>query len=150
MPKFKLFGVDKVISIYLIGVFAINIYLLYVLYDFLKSIIPDDIDVNLFVAKSLVLIILTFVSFGVYLHTQTKRSILFFLGVVCLGFTTILDYINAFFLFDLNFVVLQSIFYATGLYLIFSYALIESKLKKLKEVESKQEKTTYSSDNILA
>ncbi|WP_143144281.1 hypothetical protein [Flaviramulus basaltis] len=147
LPKFKLFEVDKLIGIYLVTVFLINTYLLYALYGFLKSVIADGLEVNLFAVKSFMLIILTFLSFGIYLNTQTKRSILFLASCVCFGFSTILDYINVYYLYEWNFIMLHKILYVVGLYFLFSYALIENHVKKHKTSEIKE---SYSSENILA
>ena len=147
VPKFKLFEVDKIIGIYLVLVFLINVYLLYALYGFLKSVIPDSLEVNLFALKSLVLIILAFLSFGIYLNTQTKRSILFLASTVCFGFSTILDYINAYYFYDWNFIMVHKVLYAIGMYFLFSYAQIENHVKKNKFSEVNE---SYSPNNILA
>ena len=148
IPKFKLFNLDKIVGLYLVVVFFINIYFLFALQGVLKSTISDDIEVNLFTAKSLVLIILAFLSFGIYLNTQTKRSILFLASSVCFGFSTIIDYVNLYYFYDWNFIMLHKILYALGLYFLFSYAMIENYVKKFEPVEIKEE--TYPSDNILA
>jgi hypothetical protein len=149
IPKFKIFEVDKLIGVYLISVFLINIYLLYALYGFLISVIPDYIEVNLFIAKSLVLNILAFLSFGIYLNTQTKGSILFLVAVVCFGFSTNLDYINGYYLYDLNFIMFNRILYVIGLYLVFRYAMIDNKFSNT-SIETVDKHKDYSSDNILA
>ena len=146
VPRFKIIELDKLIGIYLVAVFLINVYLLYALYGFLKSVIPDSLEMNLFAVKSLLLIILTFISFGVYLNTQTKRSILFLASSVCFGFSTILNYVNEYYLYDWNFIMLHKILYAVGLYFLFSYAMIENYVKKSKAIEVKE---NFSSDNIL-
>jgi hypothetical protein len=149
MPKFKIFEVDKLIGVYLITVFFINIYLLYALYGFLISVIPNDMEVDLFIAKSLILTVLSFLSLGVYLNTQTKGSILFLVAVVCFGFSTIINYINGYYFYDWNFIMLHRILYVIGLYFIFRYAMIENKFSKPK-IKTVEKNENFSSNNILA
>ena len=145
MPKFKLLEVDKLIGIYLLGVFIINIFFLYTLYSILKVIIPDHTEVLLFGLKCLALIILAFISFGVYLNTQTKPSILFLVAVIFITFSTILNYVNLYYLYHWSFEMLYRVLYGIGLYFIFRY-IIDNKYKKT----IYGVKETFSSDNILA
>ncbi|TGV01678.1 hypothetical protein [Flavivirga rizhaonensis] len=146
MPKFKLLKIDKLIGLYLLGVFVINVFFLYTLYSVLKVIIPDQTEVLLFGLKSLALIILAFISFGVYLNTQTKQSILFLVAAIFIGFSTILNYVNLYYLYHWSFELLYRALYAVGLYFIFKYMIVDNRYKatiyKLRE--------RYSSDNILA
>ncbi|WP_303318977.1 hypothetical protein Q4Q34_19545 [Flavivirga abyssicola] len=146
MPKFKLSKIDKLIGLYLLGVFVINVFFLYTLYSVLKVIIPDQTEVLLFGLKSLALIILAFISFGVYLNTQTKQSILFLVAAIFIGFSTILNYVNLYYLYHWSFELLYRGLYAVGLYFIFKYMIVDNRYKatiyKLRE--------RYSSDNILA
>ncbi|GAA3589021.1 hypothetical protein Q4Q39_14330 [Flavivirga amylovorans] len=146
IPKFKLLKVDRLIGVYLFGVFIINIFFLYTLYSLLKVIIPDQTEVLLFGLKSLSLIILAFISFGVYLNTQTKQSILFLVATIFIALSTILNYINLYYLYHWSFEMLHRTLYAVGLYFIFKYIIVDNKHKrtiyKLKQ--------RYSSDNILA
>ncbi|NMH89449.1 hypothetical protein [Flavivirga algicola] len=129
-PKFKLLKVDKLIGVYLLGVFLINVFFLYTLYSILKVIIPDNMEVLLFGLKSLSLIVLAFVSFGVYLNTQSKQSILFLIAVIFIIFSTILNYINLYYLYHWSFEMLQRTLYGVGLYFIFRYIIADNKYKK--------------------
>lgn len=147
LPRFKIFKVDKLIAIYLLVVFAINLYFLYTIYEILKIIIPDQNEVLLIGVKSLTLIILAFISFAVYLNTQTKQSILFLVATICFAFSAIINYVNYYYLYDWSFVMLNRATYILGLYLLFKYFIIENKMRKPKEVKAGE---TFSSDNVLA
>ena len=130
IPKFKLLKVDKLIGVYLFGVFVINIFFLYTLFSILKVIIPDGTEVLLFGLKSLSLIVLAFISFGVYLNTQTKQSILFLVAVIFMAFSTILNYVNLYYLYHWSFEMLYRALYGVGLYFIFRYTIADNKYKK--------------------
>ena len=130
IPKFKLLKIDKLIGVYLFGVFVINIFFLYTLFGILKAIIPDGTEVLLFGLKSLALIILVFISFGVYLNTQTRLSILFLVAVVFIAFSTILNYVNLYYLYHWSFEMLYRVLYGIGLYFLFRYIIADNKYKK--------------------
>ncbi|MDO5981193.1 hypothetical protein [Flavivirga spongiicola] len=146
IPKFKLLKVGKLIGAYLLGVFVINIFFLYTLYSILKVVIPDHTEVLLFGLKSLSLIVLAFISFGVYLNTQTKQSILFLVAVVFMAFSTILNYVNLYYLYHWSFEMMYRTLYGVGLYFIFRYIIADNKYKKtIYELRER-----LSSENILA
>ncbi|MDD7887420.1 hypothetical protein [Flavivirga sp. 57AJ16] len=130
VPKFNLLKVDKLIGTYLLGVFFINIFFLYTLYSILKVVIPDSTEVLIFGLKSLSLIVLAFISFGVYLNTQTKQSILFLVAVIFIVFSTILNYVNLYYLYHWSFEMLYRVLYGVGLYFIFKYIIADNKYKK--------------------
>ncbi len=146
VPKFKLLKVDKLIGIYLLGVFVINLFFLYTLYSILTVIIPDNTEVLLFGLKSLSLIVLAFISFGVYLNTQSRQSILFLVAVVFIVFSTILNYVNLYYLYHWSFEMLHRVLYGIGLYFIFRYVIADNKYKKaIYEL-----RRSFTSDNIWA
>lgn len=147
VPKFKLLEMSKLIGIYLLVVFLICLYFLYIVYGVLETIMPNSTEVLLFGIKSLTLIVLAFVSFGVYLNTQTKESTLFLTAVVFLGLSTILYYINLYYLYDWSFELLQRILYAIGLYVMFKYVISLNITIKHKPILINE---SYSTDNILA
>jgi hypothetical protein len=146
-PKFKITEVDKLIGAYLFVVFIITLYFLYIIYSIMQTVIANQTEVLLFGVKSLALIILTFVSFGVYLNTQTKQSVLFLTAVVFFCLSVILNYINLYYLYNWSFVLLQRILYAIALYVIFKYIMAQPAKRKLKAIQLKE---SYSSDNVLA
>ncbi|GAA3625497.1 hypothetical protein [Flavivirga jejuensis] len=143
--KFKVLEVDKLIGVYLLGVFLINMFFLYTLYSVLKVIIPDSEEVLLFGLKSLALIILAFVSFGVYLNTQSKQSILFLVAVIFIAFSSTLNYINLYYLYHWSFEMLHRVLYGIGLYFVFRY-IIEYNEHKQNIYELKKK---FSSDNLF-
>lgn len=147
VPRFKLLDVNKLIGVYLLGVFIINIFFLHTLYSILKVVIPDNTEVLLFGLKNLSLIILAFIAFGVYLNTETKQSILFLVAVIFIVFSTILNYVNLYYLYHWSFEMLYRTLYAVGLYFLFKYIMVENKYKK---ANTRLKEKTFSSDNILA
>lgn len=143
--KFKIFEVDRLIGVYLVVVFSINLYFLYTIFGILKVFI-DVSDITMFGVNSLSLMILGFISFGVYLNTQTKPSISFLIAVICFVFSVILNYINQYYLYDWSFVMLNRAIYALGLYQIFKYVIKENENRR--PVNS-EEIERFSSDNVL-
>ncbi|MDO5970197.1 hypothetical protein Q4Q35_10300 [Flavivirga aquimarina] len=147
IPKFKLLDVKKLIGVYLLGVFIINIFFLYTLYSVLQVIIPDKTEVLLFGLKNLSLIVLAFVSFGVYLNTQSRQSILFLVAVIFIAFSTILNYVNLYYLYHWSFEMLYRVLYGIGLYFIFKYVIADNKSKKnILEIK----KAFYSDNKIIS
>ncbi len=126
LSKFKILEVNRIIGIYLVVVFSINLYLLYIIFEVLRIVI-DSNEIIMIGANSLVLMILSFVSFGVYLNTQTKQSISFLVASICFAFSVILNYVNQYYLYDWTFVMISRTLYALGLYQVFKYAIIENK-----------------------
>lgn len=147
-PKFKLVEMNKLIGAYLFVVFLIAIYFLYTAYTILQTVIPNSTEVLFFVLKSMTLIVLAFVSFGVYLNRQTKESVLFLTAVVFLGLSAIIFYVNLYYIYNWSFELLQRILYAIGLYILFKYVIFLNITRKPKPI--KQINESYSSDNILA
>jgi hypothetical protein len=147
-PKFKLVEVNKLIGAYLFVVFLIINYFLYTAYNILQTVIPNSTEVLFFGLKSMALIILAFVSFGVYLNRQTKESVLFLTAVVFLGLSAIIFYVNLYYIYNWSFELLQRILYAIGLYILFKYVIFLNITRKPKPI--KQINESYSSDNILA
>jgi len=146
-PKFKVFEVNKLIGAYLLVVFLIAVYFLYIIYSIMQSVIANQTEVLLFGIKSLSLIILTFVSFGVYLNTQTKHSALFLTAAIFIGFSVIMNYINLYYLYNWSFVLLQRVLYAVGLFIIFKFIMMTNVDRGPKPIQINE---SYSSNNILA
>lgn len=146
IPRFKVLRLDKIIGVYLIGVFSINLYFLYTLYTVLDTMVPDSSQVMLFAVKSLALILLAFLAFGVYLSTQSKQSVLFLIGIIFMMFSSAMEYINLYYVYHWSFEMLGEILYVSSLYFIFRYIMSNNKIKKAAKINE----TFASSDNILA
>ncbi|AUP77836.1 hypothetical protein [Flavivirga eckloniae] len=146
-PKFKLFEVNKLIGVYLLGVFLINVFFLYTLYSILKVVIPDNTEVLLFGLKNLSIIVLAFIAFGVYLNTETKPSIIFLIAVMLIAFSSILNYVNLYYLYHWSFEMLHRALYVTGLFFVFRYIMAENKYRIPQNTRAKEK--TFSSKNIL-
>ncbi len=142
ISKFNFFKVDKVVGVYLLLIFLINGYFLYTLYGLLKAVVPDSVEVLLFGIKSVTLILLTFFAFGKYLNKDTKPSILFLLAVLCLVFSTVLNYVSMYYIYNWSFVMLERVIYAIGLYLFFNYIMEENKNQMIQK--------TFTSDAVFA
>ncbi|WP_131453985.1 hypothetical protein [Neotamlana sedimentorum] len=136
-PDFKFNRIDKIIGSYLILVFSINLYLLHALYSFLITIIPDDIGVKVFAIKSLVLIVLAFVTLGVYLNYQTQKALFFLSAVASFGFSLMLEYVNSYYSSAVSNLMIHRMLYVVGVYFIFKYATIEA-VKSQKAHKAKQ------------
>lgn len=146
-PNFKIIELNKLIGAYLLVVFVITLYFLYVIYSIMQTVVANDTEVLLFGIKSLSLIVLAFISFGVYLNTQTKQSVLFLTAVIFFGLSVIMNYINLYYLYDWSFVLLQRVLYAIGIYVLFKFIMEVHIIKKTEPIKLNE---SYSSDNILA
>lgn len=146
LSKFNVFEVNKVIGIYLVVVFSINLYFLFTIFEILKVVI-DGSQIIIKGANSLSLMILSFVAFAVYLNTQTKQSISFLVASIYFAFSVILNYVNQYYLYDWRFVMLNRAIYALALYQIFKYAIIENKSRKYLIINEHEKK--FSSEYVL-
>lgn len=146
ISKLKSFKVDKIVAVYLIVVFLINTYFLYIFYDILKVVVLDNLEVFLFGVKGFSLLILAFVSFVKYLSKDTKPAILFLMVAMCLVLSTILNYVNLYYVYNWSFVMIETVIYATGIYLLLNYVLEENK----STVIDNTIQDNYNSDNIFA
>lgn len=148
VPKFKFFEVNALVGTYLIVVFSIAVYFLYITYSILNVVVPNQTEVSLFGIKSLALIILTFVSLGVYLNTQTKLSVLFLTAVIFFGLSVMISYVNLYYLNNWSLQLLHRILYATALYMIFKYIMNNEVVdRQPKQIELKE---SYQSDTVLS
>jgi len=148
LPKFKLFEVDKLIGVYLFAVFLIALYFLYIIYGILQVLIINPNELLLFGIKNLTLILLTFISFGVFLNTQSKQSALFLTAVVFFGLSVMMNYVTLYYLYDWRFVLLQRILYAIALYVMFKYVMVRHIIKKKPKTIQLNEQ--YPSDTVLS
>lgn len=146
IKRFKFFDIDKVVGVYLIVIFLINAYFLYTLFGVLKAIVPDSLEVFLFGVKNISLVLLTFLAFGKYLASDTKTSILFLMVALCLAFSTILNYINVYYVYNWSFVMIERVLYAVGIYLLFNYVIELNKEPKKVQIQDK----TYNPDTIFS
>lgn len=131
IPKFKLEQFNKFISLYLVVVVLINMYFLYTVYGILKSIIPDSLEVFLFGMKSVSLIVLVIVAFGVYINSETKLSILFLIMALSFVFSDILNYVSQYFIYHWSFLMLDRVLHVVGLFFLFNYIMEYNKTPKL-------------------
>ncbi|MFD1614263.1 hypothetical protein [Gelatiniphilus marinus] len=144
--KFRFFKVDIVVGAYLALVFFISIYFLYLFYGFLKTVVPDNFAVFLFGIKGVALLILAFLAFGKYLHSDTKAAILFLMVAMCLVFSTVLNYVDLYYVHSWGFVMIESVVYTVGLYLLLNYVVEENKSTAIQ----KSTVNAFNRDNIFA
>ncbi|MCR8669102.1 hypothetical protein NO995_15560 [Aestuariibaculum sp. M13] len=142
LPKFKLSEVQPLVGPYLISVFLIFAFFLFQIYNILNLTLESTAEVQLFGLKSLSLVVLGLVAFGVYLNTQTKLSVLFLIGVGCLFFSVILNYINLYYVYRLEFVAIERILYTVALFFLFKHAVLDK--------EQIQEEKSFNSSKVLA
>ncbi|WP_298533491.1 hypothetical protein [uncultured Algibacter sp.] len=147
LPKFKFIQFDGLIKAYLLMMFGVVVFFANVLYDFVGIEFLNSMETMLFSTKCTVITALVFVTYGVYLHVQSKQSILFLIATVCFGFSCILDYLNFSFVNVWSFMILNRITYLLGIYFIFRFIIEENKLKTRQIEVDVQE--NFSSDNIF-
>ncbi len=148
LPHFKLFEVDKWVGTYLLVVFFIALYFLYVFYGILQAMSLNPAEVLLFGVRNLMLIVLAFISFGVFLNTQSKQSALFLTAVIFFGLAVVIRYINLYYLFDWRFELLQRVMYAIALFVMFKYVMVRRPIKKKPKAIQLNER--YPSDTVLS
>ncbi len=134
LPNFKLREFNKAITLYLTVVVLINMYFLYTFYDILNSIIPDSLEVFLFGMKSISLIVLVVISFGVYLNSESKLSILFLIMGLSFVFSDVLNYVSQYYLYHWSFLMLDRIFHALGIFFLFNCIIEFNKIPKNVEI----------------
>jgi hypothetical protein len=122
-PKFKFVEFNKVIASYLVVVLLINMYFLYTICSILKTIVPDSLEVFLFALKTISLIVLLFISFGVYLNSENRLSILFFLMALSFVFSDVLNYVNQYYVYHWSFLMLDRVLHVVGLFYLFNYII---------------------------
>ena len=144
VSKFKRIEFDKIVGTYLLVVFFINAYFLYTLFNILQAIIPDSLVVTLFGIKSISLIALVFVSFAIYLNSDTKLSIIFLVMSLCFVFSDMLHYISNYYIYDWSFVILDRTLHSIGLFFLFNF-IIEQNRNYKKQLVSER----ISSENAL-
>lgn len=137
ISKFKRIRLDMVIGVYLLIVISINSYFVYELFSILKLQILDPIEVNLFAAKSVSLIALSFLSFVVYLNSDTKQSIIFLLMALCFVFSDVLYYISNYYIYNWSFVLLDRVLHVIGLFFLLNYIIGENRIRKRQIVEER-------------
>ncbi|WP_299782561.1 hypothetical protein [uncultured Formosa sp.] len=130
ITKFKGVKFGAFLGTYLIVVFVINTYLLYQLYTVLDDIITSPTEVLFFGLRSVTLIVLAFVSFAVYLNSDTKSSILYLVMALCFIFSEVLFYIRNYYIYDWSLVLVERLLYSGGLVFLFYYMVTKNKAKK--------------------
>lgn len=144
--KFRLMEFNKIIAYYLIVVFLINMYFLYTTFSILRAIVPDSIEVILFGLKSVSLIVLILIAFGVYLNSESKMSIVFLLMALGFAFSDLLHYVNQYYVYNWIFLMLERILHVVGLFFLFNYIVAYNKLFEAQEIRGKR----TSMENVLA
>jgi hypothetical protein len=122
-PKFKFEEFNRVVTVYLIVVVLINMYFLYVIYGILNTLLPDTLEVFLFGIKSISLIVLFIIAFGVYLNSETKQSILFLVMALSFVFSDILNYVSQYYVYHWSFLMFDRILHVLGLFFLFNYII---------------------------
>lgn len=127
LPKFNFIQVDGLIKAYLLMLFGVTVFFLKVLYDFVGIDFLNNIEAMLFTIKCFMIMILNFIAYAVYLHVQSKKSVLFLIATVCFGFSCLLDYLIFSFSNTWSFIMLNRIIYLLGIYFIFRFLIEENK-----------------------
>ena len=130
IPNFKIVQCNKVIALYLVVVVLINMYFLYAIYSVLQTIVPDTLEVFLFAMKSISLIVLVIIAFGVYLNSETKLSILFLIMALSFVFSDVLNYVSQYYVYHWSFLMVDRILHVIGLFFLFNYIIEYNKAPK--------------------
>lgn len=146
IPKFKIVQYNKVIAFYLLAVVLINMYFLYAIYSVIKTIVPDTLEVFLFAMKSISLIVLVIIAFGVYLNSETKLSILFLIMALSFVFSDVLNYVSQYYVYHWSFLMVDRILHVVGLFFLFNYII---EFNKVPKINLKKESSVVS-NNLLA
>lgn len=109
--------------------------------------IPDQVELGFFVAKSLALLLLVFLSFVVYLNTDSKPSIVFLMGAMCFGFADILYYVSNYYIYSWSFVMLDRVLHVFGLFFVFNYMIGYNRRLKKDMVEARLQTSSIATDN---
>src|SRR5690554_556587 len=148
--KIKRIRFDKVVAAYLVVVISINSYFLYELFGVVKAQIIDTAEVNLFAAKSISLLVLSLISFVVYLSSDTKQAILFLFTTLCFVFSDVLYYISNYYIYNWSFVMLNHVLHLVGLFLLFNFIIGENRLRKRQLVTDKMNSELIPSRTIFS
>ena len=130
ISKFKLVQFNKVIALYLVTVVLINVYFLYAIYSVLQTIVPDTLEVFLFAMKSISLVVLAIIAFGVYLNSETKLSILFLIMALSFVCSDVLNYVSQYYVYHWSFLMLDRMLHVIGLFFLFNYIIEYHKVPK--------------------
>ncbi|WP_141675574.1 hypothetical protein [Formosa haliotis] len=134
-PKFKGIQFGKLIGGYLLIVFLINAYLMFQLYMVLEDVIFEPDELTFFALRNITLIVLGFVSFAVYLNSDSSASILCLVMSICLIFSEVLFYIRNYYISDWTLVLLDRSLYGLSLACLYYYmkeltSISSTKMKK--------------------
>jgi|SRR5690606_2531327 hypothetical protein len=130
IPYFKPVKIDKIIGIYLLVILSINGYFLFTICDMLRNLITDSTEMILFGTKSMALLLLVFISFTVYLSTQTKASILFLIMAISFAFSDALNYVTHYYIYNWSILLMDRLLHITGLIFAFTYIIEINKVSE--------------------
>lgn len=145
-------NIDKVVGAYLLVVLLINGYFLVTLCSIMSTLITGDLEMILFGTKSIILMLLCFVSFAVYLGAQTKASILFLIMSISLVFSEILNYIDQYYVYNWSILMLERVLHAVAIFYAFKYIIQYNKTEEINHFEQKpkhEHENVFVGDNIL-
>jgi len=146
MQKLRSIHLDKVVGLYLVVVFLINIFFMVKLYDILKFSISDTIELTMFTIRAVALVALALVAFVMYLNEDNKQSIMFLMMALSFVFSDVLYYINNYYIYNWGFVAMERALHVTGLFFLFKYVIEQNReLKKQLVFQRKQEEAPTAS-----
>ncbi|HNU59475.1 MAG TPA: hypothetical protein PKI08_05950 [Aquaticitalea sp.] len=129
--KLKRIRYEGLVSIYLVCVLLLNVYLLYVFYDAVKESLAD-VNLALFIAHGIILIVMSFFAFAVYLSNETTQSIVFLIMVFGFVFSDVLNYICKLYVYHWAFEFFGNMLYLASLGLYYVYVYNHHKIVKIK------------------
>jgi len=119
--RIKRVKINFIIALYLAFVFAVNTYLIYVLYEIFKASILNNLELGLIVFRLVSLLLLALFSFTLYLSTETQQSILLLIMSISLIFSDVLFLIDSYYMYYWVFDILSKSLYLVTFYCLYFY-----------------------------
>lgn len=119
--RIRRLSVSFLVGIYLLIVFAVNLYFLYIFYDILRETITNSLELALVVVRVVSLFLFSLFSFTVYLSSESKQSILLLLMSISLVFSDVLYLVTEYYMYFWIFDFLSKALYVVTFYCFYLY-----------------------------
>ncbi|TYA71490.1 hypothetical protein [Seonamhaeicola marinus] len=150
LPKLQFGKLGRLIRGYLVMVFCISLYFLYTVGYELNLIISDTNEMVLFSLKNLTLIVFAFVAFANYLSKENTISVLVLIGAILINLSSILGYVNLYYVYHWSFEMIDKLLYVTCLYFLFRSFAFEKRYQNLEKDSFSVDKRFTSKEKMLA
>ena len=131
--RIKGFKFKGLVGGYLVVVFLLNAYFMYTLYQTLSYSITDSTELFFTTLQIIALLILGLIAFAGYLDKDGRQSIVFLTMSFCLIFSSVLNFIETYYIAYNLFMLLEWASHVAGLILFYNY-LIEYNRQRKKRI----------------